>query len=62
MDIVSILNDPPSTTALSLKVGDNTRNALLEIAKILNRTEKIPPHIVTPSPRVKEQPSQILKM
>ena len=59
MDIVSILNDPPSTTTLSLKVGDNTRNALLEVAKILKRTETIPVPFVTPSPRV-NKPSQIL--
>lgn len=46
-DIISILTAPPSTTVPSLQAGDPTRNALLEIATVLNRTEKLP---VTSSP------------
>ena len=42
-DIVTILTDPPSTTTLALKSGDTVRNTLLEIATILQRTEKLPP-------------------
>ena len=38
---MKILKDPPSTTTLSLKDGDITRNALLDIARILKRTEEI---------------------
>ena len=38
-DIISILTAPPSTTAPSLQAGDPTRNALLEIATVLNRAE-----------------------
>ena len=34
-DILSILQTPPSTTAISLKAGDPTQNALEKIAEIL---------------------------
>ena len=36
-DIISILTDPPSTTALSLQAGDVTHNAILQLATIFNR-------------------------
>ena len=36
-DIITILTSKPSYTTPSLKVGDPTRNALLEIATVLNR-------------------------
>ena len=38
-DIITLLTDPPSTTTVSLKAGDSTKNALLEIATLLNRTK-----------------------
>ena len=41
-DIVSILQTPPSTTAISLQAGDTTRNALEKIAEILQRKTTIP--------------------
>ena len=41
-DIISILQDKPSTTTLGLQIGDTTRNALLEISNILQRTESLP--------------------
>ena len=40
IDIVTILQDPPSTTTLKLQVGNETRNALLDIALILKRCDK----------------------
>ena len=42
-DIISILTAPPSTTTVLLKVGDETRNDLLQIATILKRTVQLPP-------------------
>ena len=41
-DIVSLLQTPPSITSMSLEAGDPTRNALVKIAGILQREEKIP--------------------
>ena len=41
-DIVTILKDPPSTTTLSLQVGDDMNNALVQLAEILNRLKKLP--------------------
>ena len=37
-DIITLLTDPPSTTTVSLQAGNETQNALLQIATILNRT------------------------
>ena len=37
-DIIKILQDQPSTTTLSLKVGDTIQNALLYLADILKQT------------------------
>ena len=54
MDIIAILADPPSTTTLSLKVGDETRNALLELARTFNRVEKLPLCKIPSAPRVNE--------
>ena len=41
-DIITILTAPPSTTTPALQAGDPTRNALLEIATVLNRVETMP--------------------
>ena len=58
-DIVNILTEPPSSTVPSLKAGDPTRNAILELAQLLKRAQKIPEHIqeinpstIQSSPRV----------
>ena len=37
IDIISILQQPLSTTVILLKAGDPTRNALLDIASILKQ-------------------------
>ena len=39
-DIIRIFTAPPSTTTISLQTGDETRNGLLQLAELLNRTEK----------------------
>ena len=36
-DLVQLLKNPPSTTAISLRGGDITKNAILDIASLLNR-------------------------
>ena len=41
-DIVTILSNPPSTTVPGLEQGSTTNNALLKLAKILNRVEHLP--------------------
>ena len=41
MDIITLLQDPPSTTTLSLQVRGETCNTLLDLATILQRTEKL---------------------
>ena len=41
-DIIRILTAPPSSTTLSLQAGDETRNSLLQLTELLNRTEKTP--------------------
>ena len=41
-DIISILTNPPNTTIPSLQAGDSTRNALLDLATILNKTTPPP--------------------
>ena len=41
-DIITILTSPPSTTVPSLKAGNPTRNALLELATQLKRIEPLP--------------------
>ena len=41
-DIVSILATPPSTTVPTLEAGDETKNAILQLASILKRADKIP--------------------
>ena len=56
-DIISILSKPPPSTVPSLVAGESTNNAILEIAKLLNRAESIPdypesPPNDKPSPRV----------
>lgn len=40
-DIVSILATPPSTTVPTLASGDETQNAILQLASILKRADKI---------------------
>ena len=47
-DIVTLLTHPPSSTVPSLKEGDPTRNALLTLAQILNRSDTIPEPMSTP--------------
>ena len=41
-DIVTILTKPPSKNVPSLQSGDPTRNAILQLAKLLKRVEIIP--------------------
>ena len=41
-DITSILNKPPNLSMPSLKAGDEVQNAVLTIAKLLKRVDKIP--------------------
>ena len=48
-DIIHILTKPPNTTFPTLKAGDPTRNALLEVATLLNRVDKL--HIENDSER-----------
>ena len=40
-DIITILTHPPPTTVPSLQAGDSTKNAILELASILNRADNI---------------------
>ena len=47
-DIITLLTTPSSSTTPSLQAGNATRNALLEIAKILHRAEDLPKEL-TPS-------------
>ena len=62
-DIIKLLTTPLSGVGPTLEAGDETRNAVLKIAQLLNRTDKIPkslPSIQSDSaklPRV--QPSSI---
>ena len=66
-DIVTILTQPPSTTAPSLAAGDPVRNALLTLATQLKQVQPIPepvkpprvssPAPVTSPPRVQAPPS-----
>ena len=45
LDIISILSQPnnPKSLIPTLQVGDNTKNALLQLATLLGRTEPLPP-------------------
>ena len=52
-DIITILSNPPSTTAPSLSAGDPVRNALVELSKQLKRAEPITILSPKPSPRVR---------
>ena len=45
-DIITILTSPPSPTTPSLQAGDPIRNALLDLATLLNRAQPLP----APSP------------
>ena len=62
-DIISILSNPPSTTVPSLLAGDETNQALLEIATLLGRVQNIPDFdkqknvVDIPSPRVINKPN-----
>ena len=53
-DIVTILTQPPATNVPSLRAGDPTRNALLDIATQLHRVEDIPS-----PPRLPAQPTRV---
>ena len=60
-NIIDILTNPPSTTVPSLQAGDTTKNALLQIAQLLNRAEDIPTSdkaIDISSPRVVQAPQE----
>ena len=47
MDIVTILSNPPTTTPLpGLEAGDETSNAILQLANILNRNEIPTPKLI----------------
>ena len=41
-DIIHILTNPTATTTPSLKAGNSTKNALLELATILKRVDNVP--------------------
>ena len=41
-DIISLLTNPVSTTTLSLQAGDETKNALLQLATILQHADNLP--------------------
>ena len=56
-DIITLLTTPPSTTTLTLKAGDNTNNALLELATILNRASTFPK--LVESPLLSTTPTQL---
>jgi hypothetical protein len=63
VDMVSLLTSPPSLTP-ALQYGDSTQNALLQIAKLLNRDVEIPvlppaPKDPVPLPRVQVPPPVI---
>ena len=46
LDIVTLLQRPPSTTTLSLQAGDSIQNAMLKLAAILHRTDDYPSPII----------------
>ena len=67
LDIISILTNPPSSTTVTLKDGDEVKNALLKIAQSLHRIEQppslpvIPPPPSTPNTQVfQDNPSKII--
>ena len=55
-DIVSLLQNPPSTTTPSLQAGDSIQNALLQLATILHRTDDLPPTIIQQSTALQPPP------
>ena len=50
-DIISILTAPPTHIPPSLEVGDPASNALLKIATILKRLDRLP----VPSPEISQE-------
>ena len=60
-DIVEILTKPPSTTSPTLQVGEPVRNAILEIADVLKRTDTFDNTLQkdAPLPRVQEKIQKI---
>ena len=58
-DIVNLLTEPPSSTVPSLKAGDPTRNAILELAQLLKRAQKIPEHIQEINPSTIQSPPRV---
>ena len=58
-DIVNLLTEPPSSTVPSLKAGDPTRNAILELAQLLKRVQKIPEHIQETNPSTIQSPLRV---
>ena len=55
-DIVSLLQNPPSTTTPSLQAGDSIQNALLQLATILHRTDDLPSTIIQKSTEMQPPP------
>ena len=46
-DIISILSSPPKVSIIpTLEAGDLTKNAILKLATLLNRADKIPPLLI----------------
>ena len=64
-DIISVLQNPPSSIP-SLQFGDPTKNALISIARLLNRAEPDPAPVLspasaaTPTPRTTPTPTPTL--
>ena len=62
-DLITILTQPPKNNVPSMQAGDPTRNAILQIAKLLKRVEHIPEPVEeiihqddASAPRVKPKP------
>ena len=47
---MNLLSKPPSTTTPSLEAGDSTGNAILKLAQLLKRVQKIPNHVQEMNP------------
>ena len=55
-DIVSLLQNPPSTTTPSLPAGDDIQNALLQLATIIHRTDDLTSPIIQQSTVLQSPP------
>ena len=56
-DIVSILHNPPKNLP-TLQAGEETKNALLKIARLLNRAQSPPANLLPSVPTAPLQPPQ----